>query len=719
MRPTVLLLAGMTALGCARATADPPGPAPSPPEARAPSTGRARLRYAFARHFARAETRRDQALFVDLGSPAGAKHTWGGWRSGVGPDVTADGASASPATGSRSQLILPLSGGERALTLRVRGTGNLRIAVDDRELGSEALGGGWQSIEVALPELARGDHEITLAGARGLLVDWMAAGRERFEDAGARPSAEGDRLTIPSGWSVGYAARVPAGARLRARVQGEATLVVRAVRESGEALELGRARGSDAGQAVDLDLSALSGEVVRLELDAEAGTLELLRPGLVTLDGASPAALARPRNVVVYLVDTLRADRLQAYAPQTRVQAPAMARFARDATVFESARAQECWTKPSVATLLSSLMPWEHAAFADGTAVPSSVRLAPELLQARGFHTAAFVANGYVSERFGFQRGWDRWRNYIREGRRSQGEIVAQDVLEWLDGRPQSQPFFLYVHAIDPHVPYRPPEDILRLYDPEPYRGPVDFRRDALVLERIKTGALRIGERDRRRLEALYDGEVSYHDRAFAAILEGLARRGLDRDTMVVVTADHGEELFDHGSVGHGHSLHEELVHVPLIVRAPGNAPSRIDSSVGLVDVLPTILDALGEPIPSELSGRSLWPLLHGEGEGAPGVAVSGFMEHWRAVASSDLKLIARPGNRVALYDLRSDPTEQRDLAGQRPIAQSYLRGLLGLRLAEASAPRGTAPPARHRAPAAVVDPELAAQLRALGYVGH
>jgi len=439
---------------------------------------------------------------------------------------------------------------------------------------------------------------------------------------------------------------------------------------------------------------------------------------VVTEDGGTPVGAPRPRNVLVYLIDTLRADRLEVYAPDTRVETPGLSRFSRGAATFLGARSQENWTKPSVATLLSSLLPWEHTAVSDASRVPATVRLMPEYLGDLGFTTAGFVANGYVSNRFGFRRGWDTWRNYIREGRSTRGEALARDVLSWMDERPADQPFFLYVHAIDPHVPYRPPSDLVARYDPEPYRGPVNFSRDVTLLERIKTGGLRLNARDRRHLEALYDGEVSYQDRHFASILEGLERRGLADDTMVIVTADHGEELYDHGSVGHGHSLYDELLHVPLLVRLPGTPVRRIEGSVGLVDVLPTVLEALGHEVPEELSGRSLLPMLRGDGESAPPTSVSGFMDNWRSLSVGRYKIIARSRGRLRVYDLQTDPGEQTNLAATRPELVSYLRGLLGVRLSRSGQVHRARSNRPHQASSATIDAELEAQLEALGYVG-
>lgn len=731
-RHTFLLL--VLAAGCAHASADEPaGPAPDPaPGREVAAEGRARVRYDLARHFERAELRYRATDVIDLGVPGGAKHTWGGWASGVGPDREIDGASAAVTTRSRASLALAGRGEAATLSLRVRSfrPGRAAVHLDEHLVVQEELAANeWRVLSASVPaeRLARGEHELVLRFDHGgslpglgrayLAIDWIRLGPDAPTEIAPSATREGvPTLELPSGWTVAYPMEIPAGARLRGVIEG-GPLEVWAETDASAPRRVAAIPRAARPARFDVALEGLAGDVARIELRAH-GDARLRHPAVVTLDGSEPVALRRPRNVVVYLIDTLRADRLRIYHPSTRVRTPGITRFAERATVIASAHAQENWTKPSVATLLSALLPWEHTAFADGSVVPASVRLLPELLSQRGFATAGFVANGYVSERFGFQRGWDHFRNYVREGQSTRGERVVADALAWLDARPADRPFFLYVHAIDPHVPYRPPRQYLEMYDAEPYRGPVDFSRDATLLERIKVGGLRLNERDRRRLEALYDGEVSYQDAQLAAFLDGLERRGLADDTMVVITADHGEEFWDHGSVGHGHNLHAELTHVPLVVRVPGlRAPQRLEGAAGLVDVVPTILEALGEPVPEGISGRSLVPRLRGAGEGAPTAAVAGFMEHWRSIVSGRYKLIARSRGRIALYDRATDPREQRDISAERPIAAAYLRGLLGLRLAESSG-EAARPRPRHRPATTTIDPELQAQLEALGYVG-
>jgi len=723
--------------------ADPSETARAPaPAAHEAQEQPARVRYDLARHLARAELRHGDARVIDLGAPSGHQHTLGGWRTRSGASHVLDGVSAAVVTDVTGFFILPIDRADRcALTLRGRSFADRQVTLylDDETIGHIELpvDGTFGVARATLPAAlcTPGEHELRVRVARtgsapgiaraGVAIDWIRlgpAGDPHAEEGPPPPAAlahlEGERprLIVPDGWSVAYPLEVPGGARLRGVARGTGRVRVEVERDGAATEVLDTIAASADGRAFDLDLFSLAPHVARIVLHAE-GAVELAHPAVVTLDAVDPRALPRVRNVLVYLTDTLRADRLRVYSESTRVETPGLSAWAARAATFLGGHSQENWTKPSVTTLLSGLYPWEHRATSEDAQVPGSVELLSERLRGEGFHTGAFVANGFVSDRFGFDQGWGSFRNYVREGRPNLARFVAADVVAWLDARPSDRPFFLYVHTIDPHVPYMPPAEDLARYDAEPYDGVVDFGRDRGLLEKVKSGALRLNDRDRARLTALYEGEISYHDRHFASVIEALERRGLDDDTIVVFTADHGEELFDHGSVGHGHSVYEELIRVPLIVRWPGvtDGALRIEDAVGLVDVMPTVLEALGMPIPEELSGRSMGTLLAGRSEGAPRATVTGFMDGWRTIVVGRYKLIQRTTSRWMLYDLVDDPGEQRDLAAERPIAVRYLRGLLGVTLAEAEAPSVVR---AHDAERAVIDPALRQQLEALGYAG-
>lgn len=724
-------------------TSASPAPSPSTSDSTSDSpspSGAPRVRYDLAAHLARAELRQGDTLVVDFGTPGAAKYTLGGWRTRVGDDVVEGDVTASAIENVTGFVLAPADrDGPLSVELHARAPGDGRTTV---YVGGDTLGHAplptteYASATVVLPETAvhRGENIVQLrvprtgavtgVGSAGVLLDWMRVGPESDPHAGTPPPSPsalvtGDAstraLVIPDGWSLGYAMEVPAGARLRGRLRGTGTLDIVAVRDGADDVRLGSVDASSDGAEVDLDLARIAGEIARIDLRAHGGTPRFTTPAIVTLD--APPARPRPhvRNVIVYLTDTLRADKLRPYRPETRVRTPRLDAWAHGAAVLERGHGQENWTKPSVATLLSGLYPWEHHATSEEAVVPDDVQLVSERLRHEGFHTGAFVANGFCSDRFGFRQGWGFFRNYVREGLRNQAEFVAHDVLDWLDHRPADQPFFLYVHTVDPHVPYMPPSAELALYDPLPYEGVVNFNQDRELLEHVKAGQLTLNERDREHLRALYDGEISYHDTHFGGIVDGLESRGLADDTMVVFTADHGEEFWDHGSVGHGHSVFEELIHVPLLVRIPGvtdgaHADERVDDVVGLVDVLPTMYEAMGRPVPSDLSGQSFLPELMGEAGDAPRAAVTGFMEGWRAINVGRLKLVQRTERNVTMFDTTADPGETNDLAPSHPIAVRYARGLLGLFLAGA-----------HRSFTAqdvVIDGTTRQELEELGYAG-
>jgi arylsulfatase A-like enzyme len=262
------------------------------------------------------------------------------------------------------------------------------------------------------------------------------------------------------------------------------------------------------------------------------------------------------------------------------------------------------------------------------------------------------------------------------------------------------------------------------MYDAEPYTGPVRPRMTANMLEKAKTvpPKMTFTDRDRQYLEALYDGEVSYHDRHLGTFIERLKKLGLYDQIMFVVTADHGEEFYDHGSYGHGHSVYQELLHVPFIARFPGTVPvRRISDTVSTVDVSPTVLAAAGVAVPDVMEGVDRMPHLLGTLPAGPAVAFSDFLDDRRVIKAGRWKLILR-GLNATLFDLKSDPRELEELDQKaHPIAMRYCRILLGQFLGARD--RGdwlSAAPKRKsvdlKSEAADMDDATKAGLKALGY---
>lgn len=752
----------------ARAAASPTGTQAPTGASSTPPAPKGRSFYALAEHVERAELSEvgqagSAVRVLDFGELSGAQYTLGGWLTGTGSDHKFGDDRALIGLSKVLKLALPIEhDGASQLSLRVRSFAHatLSVHVNGERLVDVPLDGKtFKVIERVVPEglLKRGENMLQLrvnrsgasprGGEASVAIDWIRVGPAQAAHAQSAPPTlaslaapsvrEGEKraLHIRSGHRLAYSFEVPAGAELRGTLaSGKAAITLERDGKPAETL----LSSATANQPLRIELSRFAGELVRLSITAE-GNVELSAPEIVVVDATSANVLAAPqpavRNLIIVLIDTLRADKLSPYKKDTRVKTPGLSTFLQSAAVMLNARTQENWTKPSVATLLSSLLPWQHNAFTDDARVPDSVELLPELLRERGYYTGAFIANGYVSDKFGFKQGWSTYRNYIREGRRTIAQEVAKDVVEWLDSRPKDKPFFMYMHTIDPHVPYKPPKSFLDLYDPKPYAGPVDFSKTNELLEKIKIGSLKLNERDKVRLEALYDGEISYHDVHFAATLRALEERGLEKETAIVVTSDHGEEFWDHGSVGHGHSVYDELLHVPMIVRIPGLTEGKqaLPDAVGLIDVMPTVLEAMGQERPDYLVGQSFVSELQGKGSSAPRSALSGFMQSWRTIGVGSLKLTQRGPDNMRLYDVKQDPHEATDIAAQRPLALRYARGLLGVMIAQsaagvthgssssssAKAPNVAVQKAReHKQEKTEIDPETEAQLRALGYVG-
>jgi arylsulfatase A-like enzyme len=384
------------------------------------------------------------------------------------------------------------------------------------------------------------------------------------------------------------------------------------------------------------------------------------------------------------MIDTLRADHLGCYG--ANVKTPVFDRLAEEGVLFERFSAAEDWTKPSCATMLTGLYPITHKAQTEDAVLSPDAPIISEELQKRGFATAAFISNAYLSESFGFKRGWNYYRNYLDEKRRA--EHLFKEAAEWIENN-KNRRFFAYIHTIDPHAPYTPPQEFLKLYDSKPYDGPIQPEKTHLQIDSIMKGKMRINERDAERLIALYNGEISYHDKCLGIFIQKLEEMNILKDTIIIVTADHGEEFGEHHGWGHGHSIYQELVHVPLVIYWKGVTPKglRVSSNYDHSVIFPTIFDALGLETLDYLEGVSILPIIFNNFAvldvlREPRAGFSSHKDERMAVWSQNLKLQVNKTRwrfKTFLYDLEKDPDCQIDFSKQQPIALWYMKILLGL----------------------------------------
>lgn len=426
----------------------------------------------------------------------------------------------------------------------------------------------------------------------------------------------------------------------------------------------------------------------------------------------SPAATGPRPDLLLVVVDTLRADHLGCYG-HGRDTSPAIDAFAASAVRFEAAYATAPWTMPSVATALTGLHPTVHGVTALAR-LPDDVPTLAGILARAGYRTGAVVSHRLAGRLPGFDRGFELFDEGQARGHRymSTPGVVrrARELLDTLAGG--DEPFFLFVHLFDPHYDYlRHP----RIGFAPPRAGSLDGD------ERIDDLRARLGDLTPEEigfLSDLYDEEIRFTDRGVGTLLRILARRGLADGTLVVLTADHGEELVGRGWLGHTRTLYEELVRVPLLVRGPGvAAPRTVDAPVSLVSLLPTLLELMGVPRDGVAAeGPSLAPLLRGAG---PPPREPVFFEvdftrpevRKKGIRDGRYKLIRDDATgAVELYDLERDPGERDDLAASHPELVERYAARLDAHRARVEAHR--------RAPVPVeFSPREVRALRALGYV--
>ena len=417
----------------------------------------------------------------------------------------------------------------------------------------------------------------------------------------------------------------------------------------------------------------------------------LLTAILLFLSAPLAAAGASP-DIVLITLDTTRADRM-GFLGSKRGLTPQLDTLARDGVVFLRAYAQAPLTTVSHATLFTGTYPQFHRVNDFGVPLPAELPALAELLQQRGYRTAAFVGAIILDPRNGLAPGFDRGFDLydagfrLRRGREDRyqtmerrAEEVVRRAVAWVEQNPP-RPFFLWVHLFDPHDPYEPPP---------PYR---------------------------QRFASAYDGEIAYTDAAVGRLLAALRARRLYDEALIAVASDHGEALGDHGEKTHGIFLYDDTLRVPLVLKFPQgkSAGRRLQSAVGLIDLAPTILAVAGAAVPPPMQGRSLLGLLAGPPLEQPAYAETDYPRRafgWSPLAawrSGDYLFVSAP--RRELYALSGDPKAARNLAEKKPAEADKLAAELEAfrRRTERAVPAGAE---------SGLDPKEMEKLTALGYVG-
>ena len=498
----------------------------------------------------------------------------------------------------------------------------------------------------------------------------------------------------------------------------------------------------------DIDLSRYGGRDVVLQLKTQAGegTVGLWSSPLLT--GSVPSG--RP-NILIYTIDTLRADHAGLYGYR-RDTTPFLSKLAKTGIVFEDCQAPATWTKPSIASLLTSLNSFTHGIVRDADTIPAGATTIAEQLRAAGYVTASIVASPYAGRATGLERGFDQLlefpvvaREHQPAERETDSEALNRIVFPWLD-RHHKEPFLLYAHATDPHAPYDPPAPFDRTFakpsetvafrrNYQSLRGDHQYGGAAVVSRAIVSKAGIDPDRFIAQAVDRYDEEILHNDRSLEQLVDKLRQLGVLENTLIVVVSDHGEEFWEHGWTGHGQSVYQELTHCLFLLWNPAlfKTARRVTEPVQLIDVMPTILDALRLPAPPVMQGQSVLPLAQGQKFERRGLVVASRFAAPKpeglvpenstdsfALIDSKWKFIFRNHaagkdvKRVELYDRSSDRVESRDVADRYPRevetkmlalrqwieAQDKIRAVIGH--------SGTSK----------LDSQTLQQMRSLGYLG-
>ncbi|MFQ5601706.1 MAG: sulfatase [bacterium] len=392
-------------------------------------------------------------------------------------------------------------------------------------------------------------------------------------------------------------------------------------------------------------------------------------------------------NLVFITIDTLRADRLGCYGYE-RDTSPTIDKLASAGARFSRVYAQQGLTWPSLTSIMTAMYPKTHGVLKNQWPLHGKHITLAEILKNAGYKTGAFVANYYYAP----NRGFD-----VKKG----GEIgnldksVTRDALEWLNKiEPAEDNFFMWVHYKNPHDPYTPPKPFTHYFD-STYTGQYDGSRP--VLDSIFVNKIELPERDLAHINALYDAEIRSTDSYLARLLDKLEEMGVSEKTLIVFSADHGEELYEHNAYFfHGCSMYEGVLHIPLIFKYPGVVPAGkvVDNQIESIDIIPTILELLKVPLRPEFEGRSALTMLF---EGSNGDWRAAFGQRSSAIFSirtPEWKYIYNPDNYHTfcsrsdadqgdgyiiapeeLYDLKNDPREQNNLVELYPDIARDLRG--------------------------------------------
>ncbi len=645
---------------------------------------------------------RDEGLLIALGHPGVAKYLNFGrpWHTFKLHQLV-KGTRAAIATRTVSWLHVPLTAEQtrsKVIQLRIFSPQRqaVRLLVNKTALEVLKLESGWQLAALKLPEKILTDGENTLEfrwGGRGKVgaesrayagLDFIFLGKHPLPRTTNAPYRRDAWLFMPKNGGIAYYIEPYRGAKLRLHVKAtprhtSCQLRIKLLRE-GKApiIESPRLGFSEKKEEVWVDLQKVALQATRLEVTARGENCsgmqlvdgEILMPGPSMKVRRGPS----PKNVLFWLIDNARADRFKFYNPSTYVETPVISSLVKQGTLFEQAYVAGTESRVSHGSIWTGVFPTQTRFIEPKAKLPSGFVTMPEAIKKAGLYTACWVANGNISRFWGFAEGWDYFKNTLHSGGGLNAKRLAEHAIQFIQERGDKR-FFLYIGTIDPHVSWRGQQPWLDKYDPSPYRGKYVKNVMGPTWDRLAGNPRQVSQRDRRRIQAIYGSTISYNDHQLGRVLKALEEKGIRDQTMVVVTADHGEEFWEYGRIGHGGSCRDHVVEVPLIIDYPPlfGRGVRVHEGVDTIALMATILDALGAPIPRTVQAASLMPLAQGVGAGYPRPRYATQYGFVHAMRLENFKLSIGGKGAPKLYNMRSQAEEHRDVSAVHPFVTRQL----------------------------------------------
>ncbi|MBA2542334.1 MAG: sulfatase, partial [Deltaproteobacteria bacterium] len=651
------LIAATFAAGCGKASdsapevrpAEPPSGAPdaqpakpAAPPTKAASRGAERSVYSLVDNRLSAHLTRNGGLLLPGGSAGFAKYVRFSNQMKEGTRKSwelrqSDGSlKVAKMTGKMASVFVPLTKEQaKTGTVRIRinakaeGALSLRIGDNEKKEINGKVTKGWQTVTLeAAGQLVEGENALQLfTKAADATVAWIQiGGKTAVGDDGATGfyDGTGKALAIPQGGAMSWYVQVPEKGRLTGDLSdGNCTVNVSALADDGAS-----AGGKLNGTGSAVDLAALGGKAVRLDLETSGCELAKLSKASLVVPGDVPTVKRgdAPKYVMFIIMDSLRADRVKPFNAKARPDVPNWDKLAETSAVFLQHYVQGTESQVSHASMWTSLYLAKHRASQMADKLPDKWTTIDEVAKKAGMFTAGVSANGYIRPARGYGSRWDKYINHIEKGGGLKASDIVKRGMEYITPN-KDKPWFLYMGFIDTHVTWRAKSPWIEKYDGG-YKGrfekefgdePNGFPKDTT-------------DKEKDHVRAIYDSNVSYQDDQLGKVIETLKGWGIWDQTMLIITADHGDELWEDGkTIGHARSPRQTVVHVPMLIHYPPMLPtSKVASGSEGIDIVPTIADALGVAVDPEWQGQSLIPVANGT-LAYPHLAVASQYENYHA----------------------------------------------------------------------------------------